>query len=165
MRMILFFIALMVCAGCGGNGTEKAAEKLVESRIKAETGGDASVDIEQDRITIESREGTVELAAGSAASVPVGFPEDVPVYGKAKIESSLKVPQGFSLVLQTGDSAAQVASDYSAKMAAKGWESGAVMDLGEQKLMAFSKDGRSCNLVIASEEGVTQIVITTAREE
>lgn len=64
MKKIYLFISLLLLivllVGCQ-KAAEKAAEEAMEEQIKAETGGEAEVNIEGDSMTIETDEGTIEV--------------------------------------------------------------------------------------------------------
>ncbi len=61
--VIALCFVLLVLAGC-----EKAAEKQMEAKIEAETGGNADVDINKGDMTIKTDEGTVEVTGIEGAT-------------------------------------------------------------------------------------------------
>lgn len=63
----------MVASACADDVADKATEKSIEKTLEDQTGGDADVDIDGDKVKIETSDGTVEAGTGN---LPAGYPED-----------------------------------------------------------------------------------------
>jgi hypothetical protein len=50
-------------------------------------------------------------------------------------------------------------------MKSQNWEEKGLMELPTKKILMYAKGKRNANLVIATGEGQTQIIITTTEEE
>ena len=164
MRYFIMFAAIMVMFGCGKKAEEKAAEKITEKAIESSMGGNAEVDIKENSVRIQTKEGEMTMTAGDSVKLPADFPKDVFLYKGADLNTAMELPQGFNLVFQTKDDASRVSEAYLAEMEAKGWSKEMSMDMGGQKMLAFKKDERGVNVSIASDEEMTQISLTVAKE-
>jgi len=101
---VYFVIAMTVVSCLAVGGCKKAAEKAIENKLARE-GVDAKVDSSGGKMTIQTKDGTTVVTGGKDAKVPENFPKDVYVYEGATIRGSVSVPNGFNLVMETGDSA------------------------------------------------------------
>ena len=164
MRYFIMFAAIMVIFGCGEEGEEKVAEKVMEKALEANMGGNAEVDIEKDSLRIQTKEGEMTMTAGDSVKLPSDFPKDVFLYKGADLNTAMELPEGFNLMFQTKDDTSKVSEAYLTGMEAKGWSKEMSMDMGGRKMMVFKKDERMVNVAITSDEEVTQITLTVAKE-
>jgi hypothetical protein len=164
MRYFIMFAAIMVMFGCGEKGTEKAAEKAMEKAIESNMGGNAEVDIEENSFRIQTEEGEMTMTSGDSVQLPADFPKDIFLYKGADLNTAMELPEGFNLMFQTQDDPSKVSEAYLTEMEAKGWSKEMTMDMGGQKMMVFKKDERMANVSIASDDEMTQIVLTVAKE-
>jgi len=162
---MVLLVAALALVGCGRKGAERAVEKMAERSITDSGGRNAKVDIAEDSMTIETDEGTLKIAGGDAAKLPASFPKDVLVYKGAKLQTVMEVPQGYTLMLQTGDAVSKVQEAYQTKMTSEGWSKEMAMDMGAQKMLVFKKGERTVSVVLSSEDdSATQIAMTVANE-
>lgn len=113
-RLTLPLIALvsavaLVAGGCSGGSepSDRAVEKAIEDAA-SEQGQDVDVDVDDDKITVDTSEGTVSVNSGE---LPDGYPAaEVPVVD-GEIISALAVPgSGFAVtVIYDGDADAALA--------------------------------------------------------
>ena len=164
MRYFIIFTAIMVVFGCGEKSEEKAVEKVMEKAIESNMGGNAEVDIEKNSLRIQTDEGEMTMTAGDSVKMPADFPKDVFVYKGADLNAAMVHTEGFNLMFQTKDDASKVSEVYLTEMEAKGWSKEMTMDMGGQKMMVFKKDERMANVSIATDDEMTQITLTVAKE-
>jgi hypothetical protein len=90
IALLLLILALpaVALAGCGD---DKAAEKIAEKAIEADSGGD--VDIKDGEVSVTDDEGNKSTMT-SSDELPDGFPKEVPLPDGAKIQSGTKVSTG-----------------------------------------------------------------------
>lgn len=154
----------LVLTGCGKKVSEKLAEKMIESAA-AKDGVKADVDISGDKVTVKTKDGTTTYAAGAGAKVPENFPKDVYIYSGATVLSSVSVPDGFTVMLQTKDASDKVVSTLKSKLTADGWKEEMTMNQGEVVILGYKKGERSAVVNVTSANNVTQIGLTVANEK
>lgn len=164
MRYFIMFAAIMVMFGCGKKAEEKAVEKMAEKAIESSMGGNAEVDMKDNSLRIQTEEGEMTMTSGDSVKLPADFPKDVFLYKGADLNTAMELPEGFNLMFQTKDDPSKVSEAYLAEMEAKGWSKEMSMDMGGHKMMVFKKDERIVNVSIASQEEMTQIALSIAKE-
>jgi hypothetical protein len=162
--MRYFSVAVLCCAVALSGCAKKAGEKKIEKAIEKQTGGKADVDLSEQSLKVKTDNGEMRMTAGKSAKVPDKFPKDVLVYKKASIEAAVEVPQGFNLVMSTGDDKTKVIETYKKEMAAGGWTQKGSMDMGAQMMLMFEKDKRAAHIMVMTEEGKTRITVTAANK-
>jgi len=120
-RALCFVVAMTVFSCLALGGCNKAAEKVIESKM-AKEGVNAKVDSSGEKMTIQTKDGTAVIAGGKGTTVPENFPKDIYVYEGATITASISVPNGFNLVMETGDSPEKVLGAIKSKMTGLGWK-------------------------------------------
>jgi hypothetical protein len=167
-------LGAMVCSvalisGCGKaeksmseKMSEKLAEKTIEMSMKDKDGTSAKVDISKGTMTIKTKDGETARVSGEGASVPADFPKDVYVLKGAKIQMSMKTPDGYVLNVQSEQSAATLASTYETEMKAQGWAQEASFDMGDTRSLSYKKDGRQVAIVMSKADAATTVMITVA---
>ncbi|MDT8391480.1 MAG: hypothetical protein RRC34_13330 [Lentisphaeria bacterium] len=163
----LFVLAagLLLATGCGDREKntspvgDRAARKVSEKLIEAQMGGQAEVDIDKDTVSIRTEEGQFDYSAGASVSLPEGFPADVVVYEGAKLESSMRTPDGFMLQMRSPDALEKITRVVGEKMKAKGWSQSAAFNMGGQSALSFEKEGRAATVSANKDGDSTMIVI------
>jgi hypothetical protein len=90
-------VALLLLPACGGSA-EDATEGAVVDAIEAELGGDATVDVEEDSLTIDTEDGSISAGTGQ---LPEGFPDSVPlVDGEVVFGQRSESPEGSGWTVQ-----------------------------------------------------------------
>jgi hypothetical protein len=105
-------IAVVGAAGCSG---EDLAERVVENRLEAESGGDVDIDLDDGNIRIESDEGTFEMNADGDGNISI---EGSGAEGNISIDSEdgvtvIESDDGTATISQTG---AGVPDDFPASV-------------------------------------------------
>lgn len=143
----LFIAITFVITGCGKNVAEKAAENALESA----SNGDASVDIDDEQVTINT--GNSSYQAGGDIDVPDGFPSDVYVVdGTITVALTYEVDTSYNIVISTNKSRDELKALYEEKMDEYGWTKDATVDTADIVTMAFKKgETRRANVTIAQD--------------
>jgi hypothetical protein len=160
MTMVLVF-GLIAIGGCKRAG-EKLSEKIMEKAIEKNNGGKADVAIKDGAISVKTAEGEYVGFSGEGAQIPPDFPADVFVPKEAKLLTTVKVPEGFALTLESKQSADQLAAECAAKMKADGWDEQSSLVMAENLLFTYGRktDKRTASIMIARGEKGSQMQIT-----
>ena len=145
--------------------SEKIAEKAIAMNIKDSEGKDAKVDIKDGKMTIKTKDGETSFASGDGASVPADFPKDVYVVKGAKIQMSMKTPDGYALSMKVDEAAAKLAATFEAEMKAQGWNQEASFDMGEARSLSYKKGERQVAIVMSKSDKATEVMITVAEKK
>lgn len=184
-------VVIAVLVGCGGKSAEEdaaeaLAEKMVEQAAQAEgadvdvdmssgsmkirgrdkEGGTVDVSIDGESATVTSEDGTATMTAGAAAKIPDDFPKDVPLYEKMKVMAVQQdsASGAFSITAQSQDSVAKIAEFYKKQAESNGWTQASEMSQGAaMHMLGYSKGDRNMNLVLAGENGATNIQLTVVK--
>jgi hypothetical protein len=169
--ILLLIVFSLVLANCSGESekitTQKGEEAMTEKSIESSSVEKVDVDVSGETVKIKSKEGNVTISGGANVSLPDQFPRDIPIYKGAKVLHSMESieDKAFSVSLTTKDNQATVVEYYTSTMKSQDWEEKGLMELPTQKILMYAKGNRNANLVIASGEEQTQIIITTTEEE
>ncbi len=147
LRSIGLLVLCLVLA-FGLAGCKKASETTAEKIVESQTGAD--VDIDQNKVTVTGEDGETAVIEGAGASLPDGFPSDIPVYDNASIEASAKFSDGgtdaFSVTMKTMDSVDTVFGWHKSQFEGKGWASQGEFNSstseGASAMLSYTKDGR-----------------------
>lgn len=162
-------VAILVCAAGCKKATEEAMEAAIESQI-AKDGGSANVEIGEDDMSFkfEDKKSGAKMAFGKNVEMPKDFPQDVPVYKSMTLAMAHSQQEDNTFMVQgvTPDAVAKVAAFYAEESPKQGWEEESNMEQGDKmRAIAYKKDGRSLNLVLAATDEGTSIMITTSQEK
>ncbi|MFZ5766108.1 MAG: hypothetical protein ACOY4H_11010 [Thermodesulfobacteriota bacterium] len=153
---------LLFFTGCGNQAEEKAVEKQIEK----ETGGKADVDIQDKgmKITGETEGEKYSVTTGQATEIPANFPADVPLYQPGTPVSAVEVNGGHSVTLATADPVDRVAASYKEQMPARGWKEEASMNMGDQTMLIYTKEGKNAHIAVTPTDGKTHVTVTVGME-
>ena len=148
---------ILVAAGCGGG----SQERVLETSIEQATGGDAEVNISNDKMEISgmTEDGEFSLTSGEGAEIPSNFPSDVPIYKPSTVISSMNMPEGQTVGLKTDDDSKKVTEDYKRMMTGEGWTEQASMNMGGQSVLMYEKGDRGAQITIVPMDNETQIML------
>lgn len=145
--------------GCADDVADKAAEKSIEDTIEDETGGDADVDIDDDKVKIETSDGTVEAGSGE---LPDGFPEDdIPVVD-GDVVLGISAGGGFQVAITYDGSPADAYADAAARLTGAGLTADDEM-AGETTGM-FTGNGYTVMVTASDTSGDTAVNYILAKE-
>ena len=155
-------VSLLAAAGCG-KAAEKVAEKATEEAIENQTGGQVDLDVDgEGGVSIATEDGSIS----SAAQVPEGWPDDVPVPDDLQIMmgGSQDTPQGLVLTVSGLSSTEPKALLEEFKAALADWEisgeSSLEADSGNVAGAQWELDGRRVVLSATSGgQGNSQVLI------
>ena len=168
--MFKTILTALLAAGLVGSmgcrrASESVAEKLMAKAIEKNGGGKANVNLSKGKMTVKTDKGEMVVAAGSGAAIPADFPKDVFVVKGATIQMAASVPGGFSLAMQSKESAENLMEKYAAEMKAQGWKTEATVNMGESMMTSFSKDTRKTSVVVAKADKGSQISLQVSDEK
>jgi hypothetical protein len=161
IAFVLVF-SLVAVGGCK-RASEKLTEKVMEKAIERNQGGKADVSIKDGAISVKTSEGEyVGFTGGEGTQIPKDFPADVFVPQDAKLLTTVKVPEGFALTLESKISADKLAAECSAKMKAGGWDEQTSMVMAENLMFSYGRktDNRTATFMIARGDKGSQMQIT-----
>ena len=150
MKYIFLFLCIFVLVlGCSKK----------DNNVEVNVDGDSTsirIKGEGDEFTLEER-----------ASIPDGFPEDVPIYPELDIYASVSEDKDdtFSIQGRTSDNMAQVARFYKMRLDDDGWEEKMAMTTSQVIMLGYEKDVRIINLVLSQNNEGTDLNITIGRRE
>ena len=162
--VIIAVVAVVLVLVIGGFAarmfSQKLGENMAENMIESATGGKADVDINSDSVTVKTDEGSFS----TAASLPDGFPSDVPVYpGSAITYSGTNNQQTgdteYVVVLSTTDSYQKVGDYYTAQLASQGCDITSTQSIAGTTVISASKDTRTLSMSTATADDGTTITL------
>jgi len=153
LRVPMFFVAslfLSLAAGCGRSETYVGTDGT-RATVTHQKGGE--------QVTVKGPQGEVVHVAGGDAAVPLpeGFPKDVPINSAAKITTTAKTGEGYSVVMTTKDSLRKVADYYDAQLKAAGWKIENTVNSSDSAMLHAVKDERTCLVMIGGSDGETMV--------
>jgi hypothetical protein len=164
-RMSLWVVVLAVLVvlptSCGKKASETAAEKMIESAMRAE-GQKADVTINSETMQVKTKDG--DMSFGEGTKLPEEWPDDVPVYKGLKLISAMKTKEGFSIQGTTTDSHDKVAEYYKEQVAKSGWTEDTVMTQPQMAMLTYKKDKRTLAIVISGQNAEISVSITIGNE-
>lgn len=149
--IFLVVLTLVFLPGCKRSATENAKGAIPKSQggeeiaYKDETGAE------------------VHYAGGTApVSLPVGFPNDVPLYPKAIPTQTQTKASTVCVLLDTSDSAAKVRAFYAETLKENGWKI-KIDDIATDVRIEGSKEGRKLTVLMSKKSGGAQFSLTLAK--
>ena len=157
-RLLAIALAILMTAsfGCGRKSTHKTKD------------GEVTIDRKNGEITYEgtSKEGKVKVASSqNGVSLPDNFPKDIYVYSGASVLSTMTMPEGQNLQLQTRDSSEKVMKAYKEKMNSNGWKEESTYTTDQQSVVSYKKNNRTANIIVVAADGNTHINLTAVEEK
>lgn len=155
-RLIIMLAVLLastfVLTACKKTATEKILEEGMENAI----GQDANVDVNDDTVTIEVGDGTMQ--AGDDLKLPNDWPKDIYITD-GKISSVSNMNNSDSITIVSNKSVEDLKKEYKDKLADDGWEETMSMSLEGSVIVGADKDNRKMSLSITTEDGESTVVI------
>jgi hypothetical protein len=146
--------------------TQKVTESALEHTLEEQTG--AKVDLNSDgkgSISVKSDKGSLQFS-GAGGKIPDNWPQDVPVYPGAKVETSISNDAVQMVSVSTTDSPDQAVEFYKQKFAAFKLES---TGTNQQQTLSSYRDpgGRRIQVAVGKERSGagpnTQIALILSR--
>ena len=159
----LIFVLLMVlfsisgCRSVGEKAAEKIAEKAIENAAESE-GEDVDVDLSEEKMTIKTDEGEVNI--GKGVELPDGFPSTVPVHPDLEIVTSMNEGEESFMIsaLYSKGSGDEIFDWYKNELSSSGWE---ITD----NLTIDSDEGKTSSLGASNGEYDLSVSVMDAGEE
>ncbi len=169
IRAIGLLLAVAVCAAGCKKAAEEAMEAAIESQI-AKDGGSANVEIGNDDASFkfEDKKSGAKMAFGKNVEMPKDFPQDIPVYKSMTLAMAHSQPEDKTFMVQgvTSDAVAKVAAFYADELKKQEWAEDSNIEQGDKmRAVVYKKDQRSLNLVLATTDEGTSIMITTSQDK
>ena len=133
---------------------------MIQNAVEQQ-GGTATVSDDGKSMHVQTSEGSMDIGNNT---LPSDWPTDVPTYTGAQVVYSASVnPQtgqpGQAVVLQTTDSAQNVADFYKATLKKNGWNVTGTMQGGGTSVMTATKADRSVTVAISAAGELTSITL------
>ena len=132
------------------NMAEKAAEKMIEKSIEKSSGEDVDIDLENQKVVIESEEGRVEINA-TEKSWPKEIPSDIPEfkYGKISGVSTTKTDEGTIWTLVFSEISKDAIDKYDKELKSKGFKTQTVTMSGLGGTISGEKDNMAVAVMMS----------------
>ena len=155
-RVFLLILSLFVMTAF--YSCKKSAEKASEKMIEESIGDDATVDIDDEKITIETDQGKFTTDA-KAKEWPKEIPNDVPKFTKGKITAVTTQEMGASnnWVIIFGDISENAIEDYKTTLKSEGFTIVFSTTAGTGGHMAAEKD--KYNVVVMAADGDATVTV------
>lgn len=144
------------------NSCKKSAEKTSESIIEKSMGGDASVDLDDEKIVIETEEGTFTSDA-TVRSWPKEIPNEVPEFSFGKMANlatqNLEESTNWTFVFE--EVPANALNDYKAILKDNGFKVSSVSIAGAGGQVTGEKD----NIIVAVMAGDEMATVSVGIEK
>lgn len=161
-KKLFLFIGLFVAisfliTGCGKSTAEKA--------IETATNGDASVDVDNNQVTININGSSYQ--AGGDIELPDGFPSDVYVVnGIITTSYTYEVDRSYSIGILTDKNQSELKSLYEEQMKDKGWSIEATANTADIVTVSFKKtDERRANVNITKDVVTDKWLVTITTQD
>jgi len=153
-------MALSACS-IGNTVNQKAGEEMAEKIIEAQTGGKVDVNSNGENVTIKTEEGQTQYSAGGTAKLPDSFPKELVVIDDAKFILASSSDKGGSVAYLTNFDQTVVFEKYLKDLPALGWKKDMEVDVGNGKMINFSKGKESAAISIGDNESKIESGKTT----
>ncbi len=159
MKMFLIAVLgglLVAASGC----KEKRTFKTEDGQMEVTRSG------KDVRMEFKGEGGTMTMVGNaSGVTIPDTFPKDVPVLKGAVPYMAATQDKAQVLHLDLPRRVAEVFQEYQDKLKAEGWTIETTMNMGDSSMLAATKDGRHCNVLVSQNgsKGCT-IQLTVAED-
>lgn len=148
----MVLVMAVVLSGCG----EKAAEKAIETS----SGGQVDVDIDSDKVTVNTNAGSLEV--GEKVSLPSGFPTDVHIIdGTITSAMTLTAGESYTVSIQTTGTVNEAKADYENQLAADGWIVTMSLAVEDGFIMSAENGNRTVTVSIGDGDDGALVVLST----
>jgi hypothetical protein len=148
--LLLSGISAATCWACKNEKHEvqpRVVEAPVERVVEDETGKQVAVQVSPQGVVVKSKDKDSVRLDTSSGKPPEDWPSEVPLYPGAKINMSMKLGRGFTLTLETQDTAAKVAEFYKAQLSSLQQQNS--VDLGKGQTLVWSDDKKPLQVTLA----------------
>ena len=189
-KIILVACLALVLSACGSDSSTKKEEKKEKKEQQSmatpqktpvqktpaqkesvtsgtvQLGDKGKIEYSEKKVTISGEKGeNITIDASDDAKVPTDFPQDIYVPAGVQVKQSLKMDDGFHLILESKDAVAKVVADFKENMVKKDWKEEAAIDSEQGSMLEYSQgEKRSVLVHIIKEEAVTSIMLMVTQE-
>jgi hypothetical protein len=158
---VFLFLSLLFLAACQDKSArEKAAEKAVGQVMKETTGKEASVDIQGEKIRIQTKDGTGEINVTN--TWPEDMPGDVPRFTLGKIKgvnkSNVEGKKSWNVVIDETQEGAF--PKYVEELKTKGWKIDLNLAMGKGGSVTASKTNHSLMVIFNNDQKTGTITVS-----
>ena len=108
----------------------------------------------------------IQVAGGeSGVALPEGFPNDVPIYAGAKVNTSAKSKDNMTAVLTTTDQVKKVMDFYGERLKANGWDIKTTMNTEDGGMVMATKGKSTCTVYVGRGDKQTTVSLAVAVTE
>ncbi len=152
--LVLLSLSLMTAFYSCKKASEKASEKMIERSI----GNDAKVDINDEKITVKTDEGTFTTDA-NAKDWPKEIPKDVPQFtnGKVTAVTTQSMGDSNSWMMVFSDVPENAIEDYKTTLTGEGFTIVLTTTAGTGGYMTAEKD--NYNVVVMAADGDATVTV------
>jgi hypothetical protein len=159
----------LALAGCGGSGSvaDKAAEEIIEQQARQD-GQEVDVELNSDggTFTVKAKEDGTQINFGEqGATLPEGWPADVPVAEGIKISMSQSSTSDGQFIVtgSVGKPVADLVDFYKQALVENGWAEEEVTSMNMQGMnmsnLRYTKDSRTATANIVQQGDTTQLTL------
>lgn len=165
MKKILAFASaslLFLGAGCVPT-PQSLMQGAIENKINAELKGDATVDLDDNGITINDDDEGTTASFGENVKLPDNFPEEIPVLDGAKIVGvTVTLKEGSWISLITDKTVEEAAGWYDAKLLGAGWTVSGSYTAGGMTTKMYENGSFNLTVIVSAGEdgGPTGVMVT-----
>lgn len=154
----LVVVVLLLLAGVGYYANKFLAEEAAETAIETATGGQAEVDADGNKVSVEANDQKLTIGQNE---VPESFPADLSIYNGSTVAATTESDDGISVQLTTNDSVTSVYDFYKKNLADNGWTETSDSTAGQSRSLSAEKAGKTVLITISqnTEENNTSIII------
>ncbi len=116
-------------------------------------------------VTVKSSDGQTSATYGTGATLPQGWPSDVPVYKPSTIIYATKSDnKGFSLAAKTSSSTQSVVDYYRTQLVNQGWTSTHESSYGDGTILTFEKGDTTTSVTVSKQanEATDKTLVTVS---
>jgi len=139
---------ILAAGGCG-----QSDEEQVEEAIERDSGGEASVSIDEESFSIQTGEGSFRIDQGGGLELPENFPDDVPVMDDASISMSTAADEMVQVMFSVDEPLDEVLEHYKEEMADNDWTSESSVQTPEGSMLSFTKDENRTAVITVNRDG------------
>lgn len=164
--VIALAVALIVGSGLAAcsNPVDEAAERLTEQALESAGGGEVDVDINDETVTMRDEEGN-EFSAGQGASIPDGWPGEVPLFDGGDLMFATVQAEGTASALwETSDSVESAMQAYDAALTGAGFTVDQQASMAGTEIRSYTGKGLLVSVTVAEAEDLTDISVAVMPE-
>jgi hypothetical protein len=154
--MVLLLVVACSPVGCRKSATYTDKDGTTHTVTQSRKGS---------QVTIEGKEGKVQVSGEGGLALPDGFPKDVPIYPGSTIAVSAAVKDGMHVALKTADPSTKVAAFYKEKMKTEGWAIEAATNTEESSMLVGKKDKRTLAVMTGRDSDGASVNLTLQTEQ